>query len=205
MSDTSDNGDTAALLKMQNSVRNLGSTYRDRFQRARRIFIEERAAALVNMREKEYIIKSAVSQHFSVPYTSICFAGSAQLGFSTYKNRLFKTASSDLDVACIDMGLFERAWVDVVSTTRAFTDETKFSGLDNYEVQRFKEGILRRGMIMVELMPRSDMSLRWQAFQQRLSRTYTDVFGKISCAIYMSEYAFCWKQDSSIQPLFNQN
>jgi hypothetical protein len=187
------------LNALKETVRDFGKKYRDRFQRARRIFVEERAVALGAFRDTEYEIKELISKFFEVPYRTICFAGSAQLGFSIYKDRLFVPASSDLDVACVDMGLFEMAWADIVSTTRAFTDETKFSGLTPDEIRLFKESILRRGMIRVELMPRSDLSNKWKRFEQGLSRNYPRQFGKISCAIYMGEYAFCWKQDATLE------
>lgn len=191
--------DQSALDDTKEQIRNLGKKYADRLERARRIYIEERAAVLGLRRDDEYAIKSRVSEYYSIPYGAVCFAGSAQLGFSITKDRLFVPATSDLDVACVDLGLFERAWTDIVSVTRAFTDETKFSGLKPQDIQLFKESILRRGMIRVELMPRSDQSNKWRLFEEGLSRRYTQLFGKISCAIYMNEYAFCWKQDSTLQ------
>lgn len=187
------------LNEAKEKLRTLGRRYVDRLERARRIYIEERAAVLGQHRDVEYEIKSRIAKHYGIPYRAVCFAGSAQLGFSINKDRLFVPAASDLDVACVDLGLFERAWTDAVSVTRAFTDETKFSGLEPKEIQLFKESILRRGMIRVELMPRSDQSNKWRRFEESLSRSFAQHFGKISCAIYMSEYAFCWKQDTTLQ------
>lgn len=191
-------GEGDKLAKLKASVRLTCSLYRERFDRARRLFVEERAQALTTQRHIEYEIRARICEQFGIPYRTVCFAGSAQLGFSIHKDRMFLPASSDLDVACVSLRLFEQAWADVVSTTRAFTDETKFSGLRPQEINLFKDSILRRGMIRVESMPRSDLSAKWQQFEQALSRRHAREFGKISVAIYMSEYAFCWKQDASL-------
>lgn len=174
----------------------IASKYSDRLRRARRVFVEERSVALKDDREIEYLIKEEVSQFFGVSYPEVAFTGSAQMGFSAYKNRPFVKAVSDLDVACVSAELFQRAWADVVTTTRAFTDDTKFSGMSPSEVDLFKMGILKRGMIRVSIMPRSDLASRWKSFEDAISRKYSSHFGKIGFAVYLSEYAFCWKQDS---------
>lgn len=186
------------LSVIKQAVREIGRLYVDRFERARRLFVEERACALRTDRATEYRIKSEVSKFFDVPYQAVCFAGSAQLGFSIYKDRLFVPATSDLDIACVNGRLFESAWTDVISSTRAFTDETKFSGLRASEIDLFKQSILRRGMIRIELMPRSKLSSSWQQFEERVSRANVTLFRRVSIAIYMNEYAFCWKQEASL-------
>lgn len=191
-------GPSESLLGLQNAVRRIGARYINRLDRARRLFIEERACALTQDREAEYDIKSEASRFFNVSYSSIAFAGSAQLGFSIPKERLFVRARSDLDIACISPTLFQESWTDVISTTRAFTDETKFSGLQPDKIKLFKESILRRGMIKVRLMPRSALSLKWQSFEDRLSRKHSKIFGSVSVAVYLNEYAFCWKQDAAL-------
>lgn len=191
-----------ALSELKSAVRNIGGNYNDRFHRARRLFVEERAAALAQSREEEYTIKTNISEHFNIEYSSVCFTGSSQLGFSVHKNKLFEPATSDLDVACIDPELYHRAWADIVSTTRAFTDLTPFSGYQDRDIERLKDNILRRAMIRIKLMPRSRMSADWSDFQNKLGRQHAKLFGGISIAIYMNEYAFCWKQGSSLTKLF---
>ncbi len=78
-----------ALGRLQGAVRQIGDRYRDRLQRARRLFIEERACALAQHRNVEYDIKSEISDFFRVDYSSVSFTGSAQLGFSILKEREF--------------------------------------------------------------------------------------------------------------------
>lgn len=184
--------------KLKREVITKCDIHKARIDRSRRLFIEDRAWALKNKRAVEYQIKSEVSSMFGVRYSSVSFAGSAQLGFSPAKNTLFSSTSSDLDVACIDSDLFQRAWIDVIDVTRAFTDSTKFSGLSADKVGLFKDSILRRGMIMVKCLPSSMLSSRWKSFEDSLSRKYSSHFRGVSIAIYLNEYAFCWKQDSAV-------
>lgn len=190
-----------ALARMKAAVRSIGARFPNREERARRLFVEERAASLHLDRDREFAIRTEISTFFGVPYTTVAFAGSAQLGFSVHKDRLFEPGVSDLDAACVDVGLFQRAWIDIVDTTRSFTDATPFGARGPQDIEQFKDQILRRGMIRIDAMPRSELSLGWNAFLGRLSRRHTTLFQHVSLAIYMNEYAFCWKQDSSLATL----
>lgn len=189
---------------LKGRILTIARKYGDRLRRARRLFVEERAVALASDREVEYSVKESISQFFGIKYSEVAFAGSAQVGFSAHKNKPFVKAVSDLDIACISSNLFQVAWADVITATRAFTDATRFAGLRAEEVGRFKDGILRRGMIRVEIMPRSELSIRWRGFEDALSREYAAYFGGISVAIYLNEYAFCWKQDSAISSILRE-
>lgn len=192
------------LEELKSNVRGLGAIHKDRFHRSRRIFMEERSVALKERREIEYKIRSEVSDFFSVNYASVYFTGSAQIGFSIVKDRLFRPGESDLDIACVDPGLFQRGWQDIISVTRAFTDMTPFGSMKANEVEALKDNILRRGMIRVQIMPKSQLSLRWTQFEDRKTREYRGSFGKVSIAIYMNEYAFCWKQDTALTQLLDR-
>lgn len=189
------------LEALKSEVRRISARYDDRELRARRLFIEERAASLHFQRDQEFKIKTDVSTFFSIPYSSVCFCGSAQLGFSVHKDKLFEPAISDLDAACIDATLFQKAWIDVINTTRAFSDLTPFGSRSAERIELFKEQILKRGMILVDAMPISQLNRSWYQFQSELSRRNTSTFSRITVAIYMNEYAFCWKQDGVISQL----
>lgn len=191
--------DSLALLKAQ--VRAIGARFSNREERARRLFVEERAASLHFHRDREFAIRTEISKFFGIPYSAVAFAGSAQLGFSIHKDRIFEPGVSDLDAACVDVSLFQRAWIDVVETTRSFTDATPFGTRKPNEIELFKDQILRRGMIRVDAMPRSKLSLQWSTFLGQLSRKHAMLFQRVSIAIYMNEYAFCWKQDSALATL----
>ncbi|MBL8706261.1 MAG: hypothetical protein JNM30_15530 [Rhodospirillales bacterium] len=190
-----------SLDDLKDQTRAVGRKYRNREERARRLFIEERPVALTTEREREFEIKKAVSSYFGISYSSVSFCGSAQLGFSIHKNTLFQPAVSDLDVACVDMRLFQAAWIDAITVTRAFTDLTPFGTRGQRDIDLFKSQILRRGMIRVDAMPQSTISRDWSYFEGQLSRRHAAVFRRITFAIYMNEYAFCWKQDSVLSAL----
>ncbi|RVQ66948.1 hypothetical protein EKN06_08340 [Croceicoccus ponticola] len=187
---------TLEILKGE--VRSIGKRFPNREERARRLFITERPASLSRDQDREFRIKTEISQQFSIPYTAVSFCGSAQIGFSVHKDQLFQPGVSDLDAACIDAQLFQRAWIDVIETTRAFTDLTPFGHRTTDEINVFREQIVKRGMIRVDAMPLSETKTAWSTFQGRVSRKHTDLFKRISLAIYLNEYAFCWKQDSSL-------
>ena len=183
---------------LRSRVREIGSHYQSRHDRARRLFVEERAASLHEDREREYAIKNEISNFFGVAYSHVCFTGSGQLGFSIVKERLFEPAVSDLDAACIDADLFQQAWIDVIDTSKAFTDSTVFGGGGKGAIDKLKDQMVRRGMIMIDLMPASKLKRSWTQFQGALGRRHVTLFRSISIAIYMNEYAFCWKQDSAL-------
>lgn len=189
------------LEQLKKQVRSIGARYADREMRARRLFIEERPASLSRQREKEFDIKTEISQYFKIPYSSIHFCGSAQLGFSIYKDKLFELAISDLDVACVNTDLFQKLWIDIVKATRSFTDSTPFGVMSVEQIELFKEQILKRGMIRIKVMPKSQLSQLHKQFEGQISRKHTATFNRITLAVYMNEYAFCWKQDSALSTL----
>ena len=190
-----------SLDELKRQVRTISAKYPDREARARRLFVEERAASLHFQREREFAIRTEISQFFGVAYSTVSFCGSGQLGFSIHQDSLFEPAVSDLDAACIDNDLFQKAWIDVVQTTRGFSDNGPFGGRGEERINFFKEQIVQRGMIRVGAMPQSELSRNWSQFEVALSRKHVALFGRITIAIYMNEYAFCWKQDSALSAL----
>lgn len=187
-----------SLEELKASVKAVAGRYVDRLDRSRRLYIEDRPRALADSRDQEYKIKSQIAKYFGIRYSSISFCGSAQIGFSVYKDTLFAPARSDLDVACISGDLFQRAWTDVVETSRAFNDFTPFGNIKLEDVVKFREQISARGMIRIRQMPKSPQSILWRTFEDRISREFRSLFGSVSIAVYMNEYAFCWKQDSAL-------
>lgn len=189
------------LESLKAAIRQIGNRFPDRESRARRLFMTERPAALHRQEDREFKIKTEVSKFFEIPYAGVAFCGSGQLGLSVHKNTLFKPGQSDLDVACISTELFQKAWMDIIASTRAFTDLSVFSYNDDNLVCLLQDQIVRRGMIRIEVMPKSLLSSEWKNFQSELSTEHTDLFQKITIAIYINEYAFCWKQDSALATL----
>lgn len=189
-----------AIEEMKTTLRAIARRFSRAEERSKRIFIAKRAECFVDDEDREFQLKQEISSRFGVPYPSISFTGSAQIGFSIHKDALFEPGVSDLDVACIDAQLFQRAWIDVIQTTRAFTDLSKFAQRAD-KVKLFKERIVKRGMILVDEMPTSHLSNKWRSSQDQISRKHAGLFGRVSVAIYLNEYAFCWKQNSSIAQL----
>jgi hypothetical protein len=187
------------LSTLKSAVREIGKRYPDRYDRARRLYVQDRAVALEGKRDIEYEIKSGIRSYFEIPYTDVFFTGSTQIGFSPHKDTAFIPAQSDLDIACVNAALFQRAWIDVIEESRAFTNGAAFGTMKSSEIDFFKERIAKRGMIIIGQMPNSQLAIRWRQFESRLTRKYAGVFSRVSVAIYMNEYAFCWKQDSALK------
>ena len=111
---------------------------------------------------------------------------------------------SDLDAACVNVDVFQKAWIDVIKTTSGFTDLTPFGHLSSDKINLFKDQIVKRGMIKISSMPQSNLKQQWSKCEVDLSRRHTNMFKRITLAIYMNEYAFCWKQDSALTTLLGK-
>ena len=164
--------------------------------RARLLYFDRPSYALSGKHENEFDIKRAVAARYGIPFRSVVFAGSSQLGFSAVKDTSFEIGRSDLDVACIDAKLYMEFWQIVVSSTRSFQDEYKFSKPEH--MVKMKDHILRRGMILLDFLPRCARRTAEMAFQDELRAQYRHIFGRVSIAVYMNESSFCWKQSQSI-------
>jgi hypothetical protein len=173
--------------------------YDDTVTRVRRAYFDAASVALADKHEIEFEIKRAISDRYSIPFRSVVFAGSAQLGFSPQKDTEFSLGSSDLDVGCIDVRLYQEVWQIVIRQTRAFTDLSQFHNEKHAEMLR--NGMLKRGMILLDFMPRCPERTAEQEFFDDLSRRYRKVFSRIGVAIYMNEWAFCWKQQSALSSI----
>tara|TARA_R110002124_G_scaffold9500_4_gene48707 strand:- start:1525 stop:2151 length:627 start_codon:yes stop_codon:yes gene_type:complete len=167
--------------------------------RARHLYLDRQSFALADKHQNEFAIKSKVAERYKIAFRSVVFTGSSQLGFSPVKDTMYEVGRSDLDIACIDAKLYIEFWEAAVGASGAFSDQSKFGSAE--KLSRFKDQISRRGMILVDFMPKSTLKSAEIAFQDELSRNYRRFFGRVSIAIYMNEYAFCWKQSSAINAL----
>lgn len=182
-------------------IREIANSISDREQRAQRIFFAEQAFALLKNGGAEFDIKQSISHHYQCDFRSVVFCGSAHLGFSPTKDTDFRPGDSDLDVAIIDHNLFQAVWRDAVNATRAFNDLSVFGSEPNAtrRVTEFRDMMFKRGLIHAHNLPRGEPFDQDRRFIDRLSARYTRLFKTISISFYMNEYAFAWKQDSSIQ------
>ncbi|WJI79594.1 MULTISPECIES: hypothetical protein [unclassified Mesorhizobium] len=178
------------------ALQRLIAPYHDTITRARRVFFDKASFALDGKHETEFAIKQRIASRYSIAFRSVLFAGSAQLGFSPQKDTTFEPGKSDLDVACIDNGLYQRFWEVVLRATRAFSDDSTF--ISDFHRERMKEGILRRGMILLEYLPKCPERNSEKSFMDELGKDHSAHFSRITVAVYMNEYAFCWKQASAL-------
>lgn len=178
-------------------------SYPDVVTRVRRAYFDRASFALADKHDVEFEIKHLVADRYGIPFRSVVFTGSAQLGFSPQKDTEFQPGSSDLDIACIDARLFQEVWQSLLTATRAFSDLSGFSSTRHAD--RLRDQLLRRSMILFDYLPRSRIRTEEQRFLDGLSRRFRSHFGRISLAVYMNEWAFCWKQDSALSTILGND
>lgn len=182
-------------------IRTLAKEHRDPFSRAQRIYLDQPSHAMEGKHATEFEIKRELAEYFDIPFRHVAFTGSAHLGFSPSKGTEFSPGSSDLDVACIDAELFQRYWQVLNESTKAFNDLSGFSIHKNplEAAGTLKEMIVKRGALYHFLLPKCRRSDLDATFLDGITLSHNHLFSKISVVIYMNEYAFCWKQNSSLQ------
>jgi hypothetical protein len=180
----------------RNSLKNSLLPYNDVVTKVRKAYLDRPSAALAGKHEIEFEIKRLVSDRYSVPFRSVVFTGSAQLGFSPHKDTEFELGKSDLDVACIDIHLYQKVWEVILSVTKGFNDLSKFQNTKHASL--LQNHMLKRGMILLDYMPNCQERTKEREFLDSLSRPYRRMFTRVSLAIYMNEWAFCWKQESAL-------
>lgn len=170
--------------------------------RFQRIFLEEPSHCTAHERSIEFAIKRSISDYFAVPYRSVVFTGSGHLGFSPHKGTLFDPRTSDLDVAIIDITLYQEYYELCIEHSRAFTDLTGYTYRGGAKsANLLQEYIARKGMIPLWKMPSCETVLEDEAYLAGLGEKYRHVFAGISVVLFISEYAFCWKQASAVKQL----
>lgn len=199
-----DLAEQAVMSEFENrrkSLQNIARSVSSRAERTRRIFLSEPSFAFRDDRTPEFEIKSAIAEYFGCPYGSVIFCGSAQLGLSPHKDRVFTPGRSDLDVAITDFWLFQQAWSKLVDYTRAFSNLTVFPRrpMIEKEIEYIKSALVRRGMISLKSMPRGKYFDDARNFLDIFSGQYSSIISEINVAFFLSEEAFIWKQDSALQ------
>ncbi|MBB2830844.1 UNVERIFIED_ORG: hypothetical protein GGD51_000949 [Rhizobium esperanzae] len=180
----------------RNTVVSAVRAQKDAISRARKIYFDSTSFALEGKHDVEFEIKKSIADRHKIAFRSVVFSGSAQLGFSPYKDTSFIAGRSDLDVACIDSSLFQEYWTTILNVTKAFNDDSVWVKPDHGS--KLKSHLLKRGMILFDYLPASRQRTNELAFLDKLSRSYRSHFNRISLAIYINEAAFCWKQASAL-------
>ena len=147
-------------------------------------------------------IRQNVARTFGTRIIDIKCCGSAQLGYSPFKNREFEPGASDLDIAIVSSYLFSKYLDWVIDKTDRFSDLSDFprqAGRDTSRV--FVDYAGKRGILRPDLLPFGELKTNWFRFFERLSSEYKDHFSKISAGIYLSEACFASKQIDAVDLL----
>lgn len=164
----------------------------------RKIFITYPTFAFTEMLEAEFDILNSISDYFQIPITSIQVVGSSKTGYSYHKSTIFVKGTSDLDIAIIDPGLYQKYCEIVAQVTKGFADLSKFkrtSDVNNY-LSYCK--YLAKGIFRPDLMPTCEAKKNWFNFFNKLSNNYVDDFSDINAGIYFSQKFFEQKQAETI-------
>ncbi|MDW7662652.1 MAG: hypothetical protein SCL54_14640 [Bacillota bacterium] len=112
---------------------------------ARKVFLTYPTKVLIGNEEKQYSILNEISQHFSIPIMSIHVVGSAKMGCSFHKDKIFTQGESDLDIAIIDAYLFQRYVEMVFKVTKGYSEKTLFDRCDGISKEREYLAYLNKG------------------------------------------------------------
>jgi len=109
-------------------------------------------------------------------------------------------------VAIIDVVAYQKAWMALIESTKAFTDLSRFrTRRDRRDVPEIvREMLIKRGLMHLEDMPACEKFDKDRTFLDTLSKQYNSMFSSVTVSFYMNEYAFCWKQNSAIQEMLRR-
>ncbi len=161
---------------------------------ARKIFLTYPTKIFTGSEDLGFEICNVVSCFFKIPINHIQFSGSGKVGYSYFKNREFIPGKSDLDIAIVDLQLFNKYSEIVYGITKGFTDLTKFPTKDDTSVYHQYLRTLVRGFFRPDLMPYCPQKNEWFKFFNNLSSKYYKLFKNINAGIYASQYFFEQKQ-----------
>lgn len=177
---------------------------------ARKLYLSYPTSVLIDDPETEYVIRNRFASLYTVPLAAVQIIGSAKTGFSLVKNSEFIPMTSDLDVAIIDAGLFQRFWEEAYETSRGFEanrfqDPQKDGQVVVGAGQRRFLTYLQRGIIAPAYLPPGNLRQKLIADSERISASYRKHFAKISAFFYASELFFQSKQEDAIEKHWQQD
>ena len=160
---------------------------------ARKLYLSYPTSAFVDKHEVEYEIRNRVRNLYQIPISSVQVIGSAKTGFSLIKKTDFKRGESDLDLAVVDVSLFNRLWETSYEASNGF-EANKFQDILINGVAKAGSGkerfldYLYRGVISPDFLPAG--TYRAKIFQDfaRITDSYKDDFKKISAFFYCNEF-----------------
>ena len=148
--------------------------------------------------EAYFNLKEEIADHFSISITNVVMTGSARLGFSIKPGKLWThiSSDSDIDIAIIHEGTFDRYWKDLFEfnvniTPRSTEEDTQFRKFLEY---------LFKGWIRPDLFPFNYQGKKeWFEFTRKLYNKYDN--RKLSIGIFRNEYFFENYQISNIKTI----
>lgn len=133
-------------------------------------------------------LKTTIGSHFQVDITRIHMVGSAKLGFSIARSKLWKTFDddSDIDMVIISEAVFDRLWkilstLNVGHYDRTEQEQKKFDSFLKY---------FFRGWIRPDFLPLKHAEAQeWLDYFKSISYKRFGPY-KITCAVFKEEFFF---------------
>lgn len=163
------------------------------------VYVVYQTVAMKGLDDMKFDILYAISEYFNVDLNHVLIAGSAQTGESFHKETLFNAKTSDLDIAIVDAGLYEKCLQVTHTATQDYSDLSGFQRREGVSVYKDFLENLGRGFFRPDLMPTCRYKNDWFDFFQRLSKKYQSNFESINCGIYSSLHFFQMKQTNNIE------
>ncbi|MDD2383134.1 MAG: hypothetical protein PHN18_02995 [Sulfurospirillaceae bacterium] len=148
----------------------------------------------------EFEIKKKIADHFSIPFSSIKIVGSAHIGSSPFKEKIFCKTKSDLDISIIDERIFNFYLQKILLITDSYSNLTFFSSKysDTPKTFRYK---VSKGILDFTLLKSIDTIDDFEKFFRTLSNSYYNWFKNINAQIYLSETCMILKQVDNIKKI----
>ena len=169
------------------------------------VYVVYQTVAMKGLDDMKFDVLHQISKHHKVDINHVLIAGSAQTGESFHKETPFNSKSSDLDIAIVDAGLYERCLQITHKATRDYSD---LSGFPRKEGVSFYNDFLinlGRGFFRPDLMPTCSFKNQWFDFFQTLGKKYQSNFKSINCGVYSSLHFFQMKQSNNIEIVKTQS
>lgn len=169
------------------------------------VYVVYQTVAMKGLDEMKFDILHQISEHHKVDINHILIAGSAQTGESFHNETLFNPKTSDLDIAIVDAGLYEKCLQITHMATRDYSDLSGFQRKEGISVYTDFLINLGRGFFRPDLMPTCTFKNQWFDFFQTLSKKYQSNFESINCGVYSSLHFFQMKQSNNIEIVKTQS
>jgi hypothetical protein len=169
----------------------------DIHNQARAEFLTDEAFYFRDKKEMYLEIKDRIGQALEVPRSMVRICGSAYWGKRYESGADFAPGESDLDVALISERLFVQLISEVRAKTRNFTNLTFFAGQEAPAI--FQEYALKKGIVRLDVTPRTDTMLKITTMSANLSKKYLNHFSNINLSVYDTEISFSNKQTGALE------